>query len=99
RRQGYEVATAANGEEALGWLMLHPFDLLLINPTLPGLSGLELAQCARHCQPVAKVLFLSGQGEERVVQIDYLHTIASSEYVLGHVATTLLGSIELQLAA
>lgn len=52
RRVGYTVTTAANGEEALAWLMQHQFDLLLLDFGLPGISGLEVADYAREHYPV-----------------------------------------------
>ena len=36
QRVGYTVTTAANGEEALAWLMEHRFDLLLLDLRLTG---------------------------------------------------------------
>ncbi len=47
--QGYAVATAANGEEALAWLMQSSFDLLLIDPQLPGISAREVAGGCGAC--------------------------------------------------
>ena len=63
RRNGYDVTTAANGEEALGWLMQQPFDLVLIDLCLPGISGRELAHYVRRCQPAAATLFVTGNGD------------------------------------
>jgi CheY-like chemotaxis protein len=70
RRRGYEVATAANGEEALGWLMLRGFDLVLVDVKLPGMSGLELARRAQRCQPSLKVLLLTSSDDGSSVPVE-----------------------------
>src|SRR5947209_20133222 len=62
RRRGYEVVTAASGEEALGLIHQRPFDLLLLDLRLPGLSGLDVAQRAHEIQPDAAVIILTGHG-------------------------------------
>jgi DNA-binding response OmpR family regulator len=87
--QGYEVATAANGEEALGWLMQRPFDLLIVDLSLPGMTGLELARCARQCQPSTQVLFLASgadcdsfAGSESISRFDSLPKSASPEAIV-----------------
>jgi adenylate cyclase len=43
-RQGYEVAAAASGKEALDMLAARPFDLVLLDVLMPGLSGYEVLQ-------------------------------------------------------
>jgi len=64
RRQGYEVWTAADSEEAFAWLRESAFDLLLIDLKLPGgVSGLEIADGAHASQPNAAVLILTGSSE------------------------------------
>jgi CheY-like chemotaxis protein len=55
QRVGYSVTTAANGEAALGYLMQSPFDLLLLDLHLPGISGLKIAQYAQEQYPSAEV--------------------------------------------
>jgi CheY-like chemotaxis protein len=79
QRDGYNVTTAANGEEALAWLMQSPFDLLLLDLGLPGISGLEVAQYAQEHYPSVIVLFLTGSTdtdstpiEEQVGHFDYI---------------------------
>jgi len=97
RRVGYKVTTAANGEEALGWLMQSSFDLLLLDLGLPGISGLKLARYAQEHYPSAVVLFLTGSSDfegmpidEQVGHFDYILKTASPQAVLDRVAAALL---------
>jgi DNA-binding NtrC family response regulator len=94
KRCGYVVATAANGEEALGWLMQSSFDLLLVDLKLPGMDGLAFAREAQRCQPAATILFITGssdfagtQVDEQVGYFDYILKTASPQEVLECVAS------------
>jgi DNA-binding response OmpR family regulator len=62
RRRGYSVTTAENGEEALELLQHTMFDLLLLDLSMPGMSGLEVAKRAQGIQPEAAVIILTGHG-------------------------------------
>src|ERR687884_119905 len=62
RRRGYDVVAAASGEEALALLHQRPFDLLLLDLRMPGLSGLDIAQRARELHPDAAIIILTGHG-------------------------------------
>jgi len=97
RRAGYSVTTASNGEEALAWLMQRPFDLLLLDLGLPGMSGLNVAHYAQEYYPAAVVLFLTGSSDfvgisidEQVGHFNYILKTASPEEVLDCVASALL---------
>ncbi len=94
--QGYAVATAANGEEALAWLMQSSFDLLLIDPQLPGISAREVAQCAQQCQPAARIVALAESGDcngipitDQVGQFEYMLKSDNSQEVVELVAAVL----------
>jgi two-component system, cell cycle response regulator DivK len=43
-REGFDLATAGNAEEALGWLEQHTPDLVLMDIQLPGQDGLSLTR-------------------------------------------------------
>jgi DNA-binding response OmpR family regulator len=62
RRRGYEVMTAEHGEAALALIHQRPFELLLLDLKMPGLSGIEVAQRAREIQPDVAIIMLTGHG-------------------------------------
>ena len=41
KNKGYEVTTANNGRDALDMVMKAPFDLVILDENMPGLTGLE----------------------------------------------------------
>src|SRR5437868_5286747 len=64
KANGYAVRSAADGAEALKLLDEHPFDLLLLDISMPGLSGLQVLEAVRRDAQVP-VMMLSGRGRER----------------------------------
>jgi len=46
--QGYEIITAANGEEALGKLSGNQIDLILLDVMMPGMDGFEVTRRVRQ---------------------------------------------------
>ena len=59
---GYEVAAAANGGDAIRLLGERPFDLVLTDLKLPDRSGLEVLAASRQSQPRVPVVVLTGYG-------------------------------------
>jgi two-component system, NtrC family, response regulator AtoC len=59
---GYEVAAAATGGEAVRLLDERPFDLVLTDLKLPDRSGLEVLAVSREKQPRVPVVVLTGYG-------------------------------------
>jgi DNA-binding NtrC family response regulator len=59
---GYEVAAAATGGEAVRLLGERPFDLVLTDLKLPDRSGLEVLAVSREKQPRVPVVVLTGYG-------------------------------------
>lgn len=62
RRRGYEVMTAENGEAGLALVHQRPFELLLLDLKMPGLSGIDVAKRARERQPDVAIIILTGHG-------------------------------------
>lgn len=47
RAQGFDIAEASTGEDALRYVVEHPVDLLLLDVGLPGLDGISLCRRIR----------------------------------------------------
>lgn len=59
-RNGYSVATAANGVEALQLLAERPFDVVLTDMNMPVMDGVELTRQIHARGITAKVIPMSG---------------------------------------
>jgi DNA-binding response OmpR family regulator len=72
RRDGYAVDLADDGAQALELAQTTPYDLLLLDLSLPGLDGLTLCQQLRRDQPTTLVLMLTARGAlaDRVAGLD-----------------------------
>jgi two-component system NtrC family response regulator len=62
RKQGFEVALAGDGRDALGRFAGEPFDLVLTDQRMPGFSGLELIGALRAVTPEAAVIVMTAYG-------------------------------------
>lgn len=57
---GYEVETVSNGRAALERLEQDRYKLLVTDLKMPGMSGLEVLQSIRICQPELPVVLITG---------------------------------------
>ncbi|MGN6358877.1 MAG: PP2C family protein-serine/threonine phosphatase [Thermomicrobiales bacterium] len=64
--RGYQVASAANGEEALRLLADEPFDLLFLDVSMPGIGGLEVLDTVRERALDLAVIMMTAFGSEQV---------------------------------
>ena len=58
-QQGYEVATAASGEEALEILQRQRITGILLDVNMPGISGVELVPQIMELEPTVAILMLT----------------------------------------
>jgi DNA-binding response OmpR family regulator len=96
RRRGYEVMTAETGEAALALIHQRPFDLLLLDLKMPGLSGIDVARRARERQPDVAIMILTGHGSldsaldgMHIGVFDYMLKTSSPRDVLDRVAAAI----------
>ncbi|MEJ2696120.1 MAG: response regulator [Candidatus Sulfobium sp.] len=66
RKEGYDVASAPDGEAALGKIREDNFDLVLLDLMLPGLQGVELCRIIRNDPATASlpIIMLTAKTEE-----------------------------------
>jgi len=60
--EGYEVLTAATGEDGIALAEREAPDLLFLDVKMPGMDGLEVLQRLRHIVEATPVLVISGHG-------------------------------------
>ncbi len=64
---GFAVIPAHDAEDGLGMLERDPFDLVVLDWTLPGMSGLDLCRAVRARWTKLPVLFLTANATTRDV--------------------------------
>lgn len=58
----YRVLSAASGEAAVAMLTHEEADLLLVDASLPGISGLELLRIVRENYALPEIVMMSAEG-------------------------------------
>jgi CheY-like chemotaxis protein len=61
-REGYQLLDARNAEEAelIAKAFQDPINVLVTDIVMPGMSGVQLAECLKRLRPEMKMLFVSG---------------------------------------
>jgi DNA-binding NtrC family response regulator len=59
---GYEIKTAINGEDALKQLGQDGADLILLDLSMPGMSGIEVLHRVVEKHPAARVIIITAHG-------------------------------------
>jgi CheY-like chemotaxis protein len=57
--EGHEIGKAYSGEEALERLRSEPYDLLLVDVRMPGMTGLEVTRIMRQEQPQLPIIVMN----------------------------------------
>jgi two-component system, OmpR family, copper resistance phosphate regulon response regulator CusR len=70
--EGYDVVTAANGDEGFGQATSQPFDCLVLDLMLPGRDGLQILADLRKRSKTVPVIILTARDtiEDRVIGLD-----------------------------
>ncbi len=67
RNKGYDVTTANNGRDALDMASAAPFDLIILDENMPGLTGLETLQLLKQQHPQTPVIMITKSEEENIM--------------------------------
>ena len=71
-QEGYEIITAADGEEALKIFFEQPVDLVLLDVMLPKMDGIQVCQRIRESSNVP-IIMLTAKGEDmdKILGLEY----------------------------
>ncbi len=64
---GYVVKGANRGEAAMDLLRKEPFDLMVLDYKMPGMSGFDVFDQARQIHPQMSVVLVTGHGTPEIV--------------------------------
>jgi len=66
RKEGFDVVTSLNGEEAMKLIKKDTYDLIILDLMLPGIQGMEFCRILKHSDQTAgiPVIMLTAKGEE-----------------------------------
>lgn len=100
------AAEAASGDEALALVRANDYDLVLLDLSMPGLSGMDLVKRLRIERPKLKLLVLSMHGEHqyaarslRAGASGYLTKDSAAEQLVGAIRKIAAGGVHVSDAA
>lgn len=67
KSKGYDPVTVNNGRDALELVKERPFDLVILDENMPGLSGLETLQRIKEIAPHTQVIMITKSEEENIM--------------------------------
>ncbi len=67
RNKGYEVGTCNNGYDAVDMIAAEPFDLVILDEMMPGMTGLETLPKIKEIRPNVPVVMVTKSEEESIM--------------------------------
>lgn len=92
RERNYEVTTAASAEEGLAAHLEQPFQLMLVDWTLPGMSGLDLCRLVRGRPGGEDPVILVITGRCRPEEVNEVLDAGASDYLCKPIDPEVLAS-------
>jgi FixJ family two-component response regulator/GGDEF domain-containing protein len=87
-QEGYDVRTAAGGEEALGLFEAEDFDVVLTDLVMPGVDGIQLVERVKALRPDQDVVVVTSVGDVRTA-VDAMK-LGATDYLLKPIDRTVL---------
>lgn len=88
---GHSTQAAPSAEKAMEWIGQEPFDVLLTDIKLPGMSGVDLARHAIGMVPSLRVIFSSGHGYLLPQGLDFEFDLLHKPYFLNQLRQVISG--------
>ena len=66
--KGYHVDTANNGHDAISLVKTKPYDLVLLDENMPGLSGIQVLDEIKKISPLVPVIMVTKSEEENIME-------------------------------
>jgi len=63
---GFEIDSVSNGSEAFRKIAREPFDLIITDIRMPGLTGLDILPGIKKLQPEVSIIVITAFGSEEV---------------------------------
>ena len=67
KSKGYDVVTACSGRDAIELAEHEPFDLIILDENMPGLTGLETLPMLARVAPAVPVIMITKSEEENIM--------------------------------
>ena len=80
-RHGYSVCTASDGETALRMLEEQPFDVILLDVMMPGLSGLDVLKTIRRTRASTELPVIMATAKDTSHDVVEALELGASDYV------------------
>ena len=100
------AAEAAGGDEALALVKANDYDLVMLDMSMPGLSGMDLIKRLRIERPKLRILVLSMHGEQQYAAralkagaAGYLNKDSAAEMLVGAIRKIAAGGVHISEAA
>ncbi|HSP07248.1 MAG TPA: response regulator, partial [Acidobacteriota bacterium] len=81
KRQGYRVAAAENGFQALEMVSAEKFDLVVLDIMMPGISGLEVLKMLRQTYSVADLPVIMATAKDQSEDVVIALGMGANDYV------------------
>lgn len=80
-RRGFDVATAADGQEALEALDQQPFDLVLLDIMMPGIDGMEVLRRVRETRSASELPIIMATAKTESEDVVEALKLGANDYV------------------
>jgi class 3 adenylate cyclase len=80
-QRGYRVAVAADGRQALEMLTTQPFDLVLLDIMMPGMTGFDVLKILRQRHSAAELPVIMATASDQSRDIVEALTLGANDYV------------------